>query len=698
MAISVVSTHMYVMENAIEHHTDRFELLNSNSTVILRRGQPFLFGIRFNRSFDVNNDIIRAVLVTGPAPSPSKGTSAAIIINKKENLPDDKWDARFSNISGSTVIVQVQIPSYAPVSVWKIYLHTAVRNSSGVNQHEIESPIYILFNPWSKNDLVYMSHEEQIEEYVLNDNGKVWQGTLKEPKGHQWFFGQYEPAVLPSVMILLDRAFIPHSERGNPVKLCRSISAITNNVDDNGLIEGKWDGSFDDGTSPFAWISSAPIFEEFYNTQQPVKYGQCWVFSGVIVTICRALGIPCRSVTNYLSAHDTNSSLTIDTYVDLNNEKLNSHPDSYTNDSCWNFHVWNDVWMDRPDLPKGYGGWQVIDGTPQETSDSMYRCGPAPVEAIRRGEVNIGFDTAFVFTEVRADLCVFKQSEDGYWARVKTVPNYVGKLIVTKKIGNEILDGLEDMKEITDIYKNPFGSPEDKMAVKKAIKIVPIAQQIYEMEDIKDEDVEFKLFNIEHITLGESFKVAMSMHNTSAEIRNVSVVLSASSILYTGTTVDKIKRNQAKVTLKPGQRENLHTFVKPSEYLEKLSAHGLIRISAVANVEDTEQLWNQDDDFAVNKPQLTVMISSQPKVNTSCIAYLSFDNPLPIALTNCTFSFEGPGTHKVIKFRDVQPNEKNVTHKETFKPEKSGEKTVTVSFNSLELNDITNTITANILP
>lgn len=55
-------------------------------------------------------------------------------------------------------------------------------------------------------------------------------------------------------------------------------------MDDNGLIEGKWDGSFEDGTSPFAWIGSTPIFEEFYNTQLPVKYGQCWVFSGVIVT------------------------------------------------------------------------------------------------------------------------------------------------------------------------------------------------------------------------------------------------------------------------------------------------------------------------------------------------------------------------------------------------------------------------------
>ena len=37
-------------------------------------------------------------------------------------------------------------------------------------------------------------------------------------------------------------------------------------------------------------------------------------------------------------------------------------------DSIWNFHVWNDVWMARPDLPKGYGGWQAIDATPQELS------------------------------------------------------------------------------------------------------------------------------------------------------------------------------------------------------------------------------------------------------------------------------------------------------------------------------------------
>ena len=47
---------------------------------------------------------------------------------------------------------------------------------------------------------------------------------------------------------------------------------------------------------------------------RPVKYGQCWVFSAVLTTVCRALGLPCRSVSNFVSGHDTNSSLTIDRF------------------------------------------------------------------------------------------------------------------------------------------------------------------------------------------------------------------------------------------------------------------------------------------------------------------------------------------------------------------------------------------------
>lgn len=41
------------------------------------------------------------------------------------------------------------------------------------------------------------------------------------------------------------------------------------------------------------------------------------MFTSFLCLVCRALGIPCRSVTNFCSAHDSDGSITIDTYWDL---------------------------------------------------------------------------------------------------------------------------------------------------------------------------------------------------------------------------------------------------------------------------------------------------------------------------------------------------------------------------------------------
>lgn len=59
--------------------------------------------------------------------------------------------------------------------------------------------------------------------------------------------------------------------------------------------------------------------------------------------------------------------------------------------------------MDRPDLGTGYGGWQVIDATPQETSEDMFRCGPASVKAVHDGEMERPYDAGYVIAEVNAD-------------------------------------------------------------------------------------------------------------------------------------------------------------------------------------------------------------------------------------------------------------------------------------------------------
>lgn len=111
-----------------------------------------------------------------------------------------------------------------------------------------------------------------------------------------------------------------------------------------------------------------------------------------------------------MSAHDANASLTVDKYFDINNEEMEFDPNNpMGEDSIWNYHVWSDVWMARPDLPKGYGGWQAIDATPQETSDGSYQCGPTSLEAIKNGQVGYNYDVAFMIASVNADLMRWKE-------------------------------------------------------------------------------------------------------------------------------------------------------------------------------------------------------------------------------------------------------------------------------------------------
>lgn len=176
---------------------------------------------------------------------------------------------------------------------------------------------------------------------------------------------------------------------------------------------GRWDGDYAPHTNPSAWTGSIDIIEKFLDTKKPVMYGQCWVFAGVLTTACRAIGIPSRVVSNMISAHDANQTLTIDKFYDLNMDEVEDDPLNSTeaNDSIWNYHVWNDVYMARPDLPIGYGGWQAVDATPQETSNGFYQCGPASLVAIREGAVGLNYDVQFVLSSVNADMVMWQIDE-----------------------------------------------------------------------------------------------------------------------------------------------------------------------------------------------------------------------------------------------------------------------------------------------
>ena len=57
-----------------------------------------------------------------------------------------------------------------------------------------------------------------------------------------------------------------------------------NSNDDKGVLVGNWSGNYWDGKAPTDWNGSAKIIKQWSSTNKSVKYGQCWVFSGVLTT------------------------------------------------------------------------------------------------------------------------------------------------------------------------------------------------------------------------------------------------------------------------------------------------------------------------------------------------------------------------------------------------------------------------------
>uniref|UniRef100_A0A8C5WM14 Transglutaminase-like domain-containing protein n=1 Tax=Leptobrachium leishanense TaxID=445787 RepID=A0A8C5WM14_9ANUR len=216
-------------------------------------------------------------------------------------------------------------------------------------------------------------------------------------------------------------------------------------------------------TVSFKYLYSSDRFHSVYNGEaqtgdlqeerQPCLSNNC--------PVLRCLGIPTRVITNFNSAHNTDGNMNVDMHYDTEGKFLEIH-----DDSIWNFHVWDECWFMRRDIGNFYSGWQVLDSTPQEQSQGVYRCGPTSVTAVREGDVNIDYDAPFVYAEVNADRDTWVVNEDGSKEKVFSDSKYVGKFISTKAVGTD------ERVDITHTYKYPEGSPQERAVYEKASRIM----------------------------------------------------------------------------------------------------------------------------------------------------------------------------------------------------------------------------------
>lgn len=65
-----------------------------------------------------------------------------------------------------------------------------------------------------------------VDEYVLNDVGKIWMGSYGSARGREWIYGQFDDAALPVCVYLLERCGLSHAERGDPVLVSRALTKM----------------------------------------------------------------------------------------------------------------------------------------------------------------------------------------------------------------------------------------------------------------------------------------------------------------------------------------------------------------------------------------------------------------------------------------------------------------------------------------
>ncbi|XP_012872168.1 PREDICTED: coagulation factor XIII A chain [Dipodomys ordii] len=673
--LHVTSVHLFKERwdsNKIDHHTDQYD----NNNLIVRRGQSFYVQIDFNRPYNPRRDHFRVEYVIGRYPQENKGTYIPVPIVSE--FQSGKWGAKV--IMNEDRSVRLSIQSSPECIVGKFRMYVAVWTPYGIlrTPRNQETDTYILFNPWCEEDAVYLDDEKERQEYVLNDIGVIFYGDFNNVKSRSWSYGQFEDGILDACLYVMDRAQMDLSGRGNPIKVSRVGSAMVNAKDDEGVLVGSWDNIYAYGVPPSAWTGSVDILLEYRSSEKPVRYGQCWVFAGVFNTFLRCLGIPARVITNYFSAHDNDANLQMDIFL----EEDGRVSSKLTKDSVWNYHCWNEAWMTRPDLPVGFGGWQAVDSTPQENSDGMYRCGPASVQAVKHGHVCFQFDAPFVFAEVNSDVIYIRAKKDGTHVVESVDTTHIGKLIVTKKVGED------EIEDITDTYKFQEGKEEERLALETALMYG--AKKALNTEGLVKprSDVDMN-FEVENAVLGKDFKVTITFQNNSSHRYTISAYLSGNITFYTGVSKMEFKNEAFDITLEPTSFKKEEVLVRASEYMSQLLEQAFLHFFVTARVNESMDILAKQKSVVLTIPKVIIKVRGAAMVGSDMVVTVEFTNPLDESLQNVWMHLEGPGVIRPKRkmFREIQPNS-TVQWEELCRPWVSGHRKLIASMTSDSLRHV----------
>ncbi|XP_032074303.1 protein-glutamine gamma-glutamyltransferase E-like [Thamnophis elegans] len=656
-------------ENAREHRTNSY----SGTELVVRRGQGFFVTLRSPPA------------TTGLTFTVDRGSTAALQAKTRVDFGVSTAPSRGSwsavQVSGSSVFA---ITSLANAAIGRYRL--GIKSSSGVS---VLGTFVLLFNPWLPEDEVFMPDNAQRQEYVLSEFGVLFAGSANRISQFGWNYGQFQAEILDICLFALDRSLSHRKDptadlrrRNDPKYVGRVLSAMVNSNDDSGILQGNWSGNYEGGESPSSWTGSVDILRKWKSSGfRPVRYGQCWVFAGVLNTVLRCLGIPSRAISNFNSAHDTDMSLTVDVYYDPEGNPL-----KIASDSIWNFHVWNEGWFARSDLGRTYNGWQILDATPQERSSGIFQCGPASLMAVKEGDVDLVYDTPFVFGEVNADRVTWLYNpRTGEKKLIYSETKSIGQNTSTKAVGSY------SRRDVTGEYKYAEGSAKEREVFRKARSKLNLdilsATSTKLPEAEKPISGKFKLESPPEV--GKDVSLVFQVTNLASEQRKLTANMTAWSIIYTGKPIGEVWKDTLKMDLGPQEEKSFPIKISYTEYQRHLTADNMLRATALCQLEEGQDTVVERD-ITLDNPSIAIKVLGQAKVGQVTKVEANFTNPLDEELKECVLQVEGSDLLAEKLKMEVPPLKAKQSSQMHFEvsPSKSGTKQLLVNFSCNIFQDI----------
>ncbi|XP_019657369.2 erythrocyte membrane protein band 4.2 isoform X2 [Ailuropoda melanoleuca] len=677
-ALGIKNCDFQAAKNNEEHHTKAI----SSRHLIVRRGQPFTIILHFQAPVYAFTSTLKKVALiaqTGEHPSKANKTQAIFPISC---LGDQKWwNAAVEDREDQSWTISVTAPTDAIIGRYSLLLQVLGKKQLLLGQFTL------LFNPWAREDAVFLKKESQRREYVLNQNGLIYLGTANCFHEEPWDFGQFESSVIDLSLGLLsmDKQV---EEWGNPEHVAHILGTLLHALKMKSVLPTPQSAAAQEGGLLNKRRGSVPILRQWITGQgRPVYESQAWVFAAVACTVLRCLGIPARVITTFASAQGTGGRLSVDEYY--NEEGLQNGEGQ--RGRIWIFQTSTECWMTRPALPPGYDGWQTLYPRVPSGGGVLGSCDLVPVKAVKEGTLSLTPGVSELFATVNASCVVWKCREDGALELTNSNTKYVGNNISTKGVGSNRCE------DITQNYKYPEGSLQEKEVLEKV--------QEERMRHEKDsgihppslkttEPLYMFLKAPSSLNLGGNAQFSVSLANPSDQKKAVQLAFGLQAIYYNGILAAELWKKKLSLMLDANKGEEIPEELSFFHFEQSPPENSFLRLTVMATATHSEPSLScfAQEDITICRPHLTIEMPETTEQYQLLKASVSLHNFLHDPMKDCVISLFGKGLiYRERRYRLASVWPGNTLYTEfQFTPTQVGLQRLTVEMDCDMFQNVTN--------